>query len=702
MKKNNTIKINLAFIIVIILFFCLAILKLSYITISKNIDGIDLEKFANNRNTTKKTLYATRGSIYDTNGNYLAQTVNSYTVIAYLSSSRTTDPNNPHHVIAKEETATKIAEVLNANNIKADKDQILALLNWDKYQVEIARGISELVKDKIEELDLPGIDFVASSKRYYQMDNFASYIVGYAKNNDEGKLVGEMGIESYFNEVLTGSDGYSEYQTDTYGYKLPNSSEFTVASKSGANIYLTIDNNIQMFLEQEISNLTKDYEMSWITFSVADAKTGAILGSASSPSFNPNKLNITSYLNPLVSYQYEPGSTMKIYSWMASMENNLYDGSNKYQSGSITIDDYTIHDFNDVGWGKITYDEGFAYSSNTGASYLALDLGRDKLQDFYDSLGFGKKTGITLPNESSGKIDFYYDVELATAAFGHGITTTPIQNIQALTTVANDGVMLKPYIVEKIVDPTTNDIIYEGGRTEVNKVASSSTIEKMQSLMYDAIYSNKTDAKYYQPKMVEVIGKTGTAQIASPSGGYLTGKYDYIRSFAGLFPANEPQYIIYISVKQFVGSISTIAKSVTNVIDEIAKYKNIVDTISSVDNKQIITLASYLNTDTIETATKLKYLKLQPIILGDGKYIVSQYPKKNSKLIVGTKVFLKTNNQEYTMPDAVGWSSNEIITFANLIGINYHINGYGKVVSTSISTNSKIDLNTTLEIYLEP
>ena len=625
MKKNNTVKINMGLIIVIILFFVAIIIKLSYVNIAKDVDGIDIEAFANNRNTTKKTLYATRGAIYDTNGDYLAQTVNSYTIIAYLSSSRTTNPDNPQHVVDKEDTARKLSEILTQNGkTSMTYEYILSRLNLEgRYQVEFGSGgsgITELLKSEIEDLNLPGIDFVASSKRYYQMDNFASYLVGYARKNDDGKIVGEMGIEKYFNNELSGKDGQTEYQTDSYGYKLPNSNENTTPATAGANIYLTIDNNIQLFLEQEINNLTKENSMAWMTFTIADAKTGAILASASNPSFNPNKLDITNYLNPLVSYAYEPGSTMKIFSFMASMENGIYDGSKEYMSGKLQIGSDTVNDFNKVGWGKINFDTGFSYSSNTAASLLALDLGNEKLRAYYDLLGFGQKTGITLPDEVTGKIDFQYPIELATASFGQGITTTPIQNIQALTSIANDGVMLKPYIVDKIVDPNTNKVLYQGGREEVRKVASTETIKKIQDMMHNVVYSNLTDAKNYKPAMVEMIGKTGTAQIANPNGrGYLTGSNDYIRSFSGLFPYNDPQYIVYISVKQFSGNFKKVSQAVVNVVDEIVKYKNIVSTVEENKEQSIIVLESYLNTDVLSTEEKLKALGLNPVVIGDGK-----------------------------------------------------------------------------------
>lgn len=706
MKKNNTVKINMGLIIVIILFFVAIIIKLSYVNIAKDVDGIDIEAFANNRNTTKKTLYATRGAIYDTNGDYLAQTVNSYTIIAYLSSSRTTNPDNPKHVVDKENTARKLSEILTLNGkTSMTYEYILSRLNLEgRYQVEFGSGgsgITELLKSEIENLNLPGIDFVASSKRYYQMDKFASYLVGYARKNDDGKIVGEMGIEKYFNNELSGKDGQTEYQTDSYGYKLPNSNENTTPATAGANIYLTIDNNIQLFLEQEINNLTKENSMAWMTFTIADAKTGAILASASNPSFNPNKLDITNYLNPLVSYAYEPGSTMKIFSFMAAMENGIYDGSKEYMSGKLQIGSDTVNDFNKVGWGKINFDTGFSYSSNTAASLLALDLGNEKLRAFYDLLGFGQKTGITLPDEVTGKIDFQYPIELATASFGQGITTTPIQNIQALTSIANDGMMLKPYIVDKIVDPNTNKVMYQGGREEIRKVASTETIKKIQDMMHNVVYSNLTDAKNYKPTMVEMIGKTGTAQIANPNGrGYLTGSNDYIRSFSGLFPYNDPQYIVYISVKQFSGNFKKVSQAVVNVVDEIVKYKNIVSTVEENKEQSIIVLESYLNTDVLSTEEKLKALGLNPVVIGDGKYVVNQYPNKKSHVLKGSKVFLKTESQNITMPDVTNWSENEITTFCNFIGLKYTLNGSGHVTSISIPAGSVIDLSTIVEINL--
>ena len=704
MKKKRTVNVSIIVILVLIASFFVVVFKLFNIALSKEVDGVDIAAFAKNRNETTKTLYASRGTIYDQYGETLAQTVNSYTVIAFLSSSRTKDENKPNHVVDKEMTAQKLSEVFLKNGITTmSYEHILELLNRKAYQVELGpggRAITEFVKSEIEALELPGIGFSQSTKRYYKNSTLAPYIVGYARANDEGKIVGEMGIEMYFNDELEGEDGFVKYETDAYGYKLPNSPETRVEANSGKDIYLTIDSHIQLFLLQAVQNLVDNYKMDWLTFTVADAKTGAILASASEPTFDLNKTNITNYLNPLVSYQYEPGSTMKIFSFLAAMEEGQYDGDELYPSGTLKAGDYIINDFNEVGWGTISFDKGFAYSSNTAAGRLAQRIGGEKLRDFYELAGFGEKTDITLPGELSGIIDFYYDSEIVTASFGQGIVTTPIQNIQALTMLANNGTTLKPYVVDKIVDSKTGKVEYKAERTELNHVASVDNINKMRSLMDNALYDTITDAKYFQPNNIRMIGKTGTANIASPNGGYLSGKYDYIRSFAGLFPADDPQYIVYISVKQFVGPVKEIAKAVTTVVEDIANYKNIADIEAVNSNEQIIVLDNYINTEAVESEEKLKQQGLAPIILGDGKYIINIYPKKGTKIIKGTKIFIVTSNNNIVMPDVTNWSENEIKTLCNLIGIKYNINGYGKVVSQSIEANTIIDKSSILDIEL--
>lgn len=707
--KSNTIRINIIFLICIVLLFCAILGKLGYVSLSTVVEGTNIKKMAANRVTATKTLTASRGTIYDIKGNALAKNTNSYTVIAYLNPKRTTNDKYPKHVVDKVETATKLSEILLPLNDKMTYEHILGLLQRQNvYQVELGpggRNISELVKKTIESLALPGIDFIQTSKRTYPYGDFASYIVGYAKKYDE-ELVGELGVEGYCNKYLTGKDGSITYQKDAYGYKLALTDKYTYKTEAldGYNVYLTLDQQIQQFTENAVNEFEK-YKPEWVSITIADAKTGAILGSATSPSYDPNKLNITNYQNPLISYTYEPGSTMKIFSFMSAIEEGKYNGNAKYKSGTMKINDYTIKDWNKVGWGNITYDVGFTYSSNTAAVNLARAIGKKKLMEYYTNLGYGALTGIELANESKGDVEFQYDIELAAASYGHGITVTPIQMIQALTTLTNDGTVIKPYIISKIVDPNQdNKVVYQGKRTEVKKVYSTSTINKMKDLMDLTVNgADKTaTGKVYSTEAVRLIGKTGTANYIGKNGQYITGSTKVIKSFAGVFPKDNPEYIIYLVVKDFEGTSKNIGTLTKAMVESIAKYKNIDERENTTkDESKIIKVDKFINKTVVYTDGKTKSLGTDVYFLGGGSRVITQYPQPGSKISKGTKMFFLTDKKDFKYPNMIGWSSNEVINFCNIIGLKYQLNGYGYVVSTNHNKDDIIDLDGTLEVNLK-
>ena len=692
MKKRVTIKISKFIILVVAFLFVAIICKLSYVVLSDKVDGINLKDKSASISTVKKTLYADRGNIYDINGEELASTVNSYTVIAYLNSNKT-------NVSDKEKTAKELAPILNMT-----EEKLIELLNKKLYQVELrpgGYGITEVVKARIEKLELPGIDFIKNSKkRYYNKSTFASYIIGYAKVLDDGKISGELGIEGYYDDILSGTNGYTKYLKYTSSnYKIPNTNEDTKKAKDGSDIYLTIDSSIQLIAEKAVSGMKEKFNTDWAVFTVMDAKTGAIVASATNPNFNPNDTNtIKEYMNPLLSYQYEPGSVMKVFSFASSMEEGKYDGEETFKSGSYTLDDGTvIRDSERKGWGTISFDEGFARSSNVAATTLALRLGVDKLSEYYNNLGFGKKTGIELSNEAIGDIEMVYQSELATASFGQGVSVTAIQMLQALSAMTNDGTVIKPYIVDKVVDQNGN-ITYQGERQVVKKVYSTNTVNKMHEIMKKVIDINK----YWQVNNVSIMGKTGTAQIASPKGGYLTGTYDYIKSFAGIFPADDPKYIVYVAGKKPETNIGSWAKVITTAIEEIASYAKLTESKSDADPSKIITLDNYISKNLDTTLEELKNKKIDVIILGNGKYIINQYPLKNKTLLSGEKLFLLTNDKEIKMENLKGWSLSEVKTYCNLIGLKLEYNGYGYVINQSIEENAILDVNNmTLTIELE-
>ena len=701
-QRNNCVKLNEYFLIAIVLLFALICSKIIYIAVSPTVDGQNLKEMALNIKSAEKPLRADRGNIYDSVGEILAQDVRAYTVIAYLEKGRTTDPDNPRHVVDKVKTAEELSKYINMTS-----EDILKLLNVPEgtYQVELGpggRGITELKKQEIEALDLPGIDFIQTTKRAYPYGDFASYIIGYAraKSDEEDEITGEMGVELKFNDELKGVDGKLTYQKDAYGYQIANTPETLIESIDGYDVYLTIDSNIQMYLENAMMELEKETN-DWGTITIADAKTGAIVGSSSFPSFDPNILKIENYNNPLTSFEYEPGSTMKIFSFMAAIENGLYKGDETYESGSIIVDDFKITDWNDYGWGTIDFDTGFTYSSNTATVRLAQRLGKQKLIDFYENLGFGEKTKIELPGELSGTIDISAKSEIASAGYGQGITTTPIQQIQALTSLTNEGTTLKPYIVSKIINPKTKEVIYEGTRTELNKVASKDTINKIIELIDRTVNGDDpiVTGKSYKTKNVTLIGKTGTAQYIDKNGKYSTG-YRSIKSFAGVFPKDDPQYIIYLSVKDHTKSTSDIGKITASLVESIAKYKNIETRDSDTDETKVIEIKNYINKNTKKTEELLITKQLKPVVIGQGDVIIDQYPNKGSKLTSNSKVFLLTNSDNYPMPNIIGWNSSEAITLLNLLKVNYTIEGYGKVSNVSINPGDIISPDEIIKITL--
>lgn len=706
--KYNTIRINLFFIICIVFLFGLFAYKLGVVALNDEVEGTNLAELAANRSTATKILTANRGNIYDRTGKEtLAQNINSYTIVAYLSEKRTSDERYPKHVKDKEMTAKKLAEVLAPNKYEDTYKTILKLLNqsnlYQTYLGSVGKGITENVKRKIEELALPGIDFIKESKRYYPNSDFASYIIGYAKTNEEtGEIKGELGIEGYCDRYLKGKDGSITYQRDAYGYQLADKYSKTVEAQDGYDVYLTLDHQVQIFLDNAVEEFA-EFDPSWVTITVADAETGAIIGSSTSPSYNPNKLNITNYNNPLTSFTYEPGSTMKIFSFMSAMEEGKYDGSATYPSGSIKVDNYNIHDWNKSGWGTITYDVGFTYSSNTAAVRLAQAVKRNKLHQYYSDLGFGELTGIELSGELKGDIDFTYNSELASVSYGQGMTVTPIQMIQALSTITNDGTVMKPYIIDKIVDPNTGEVVYQGKKTELKKVYSTSTVNKIKELMDLTVNGEDKAAtgRVYQTDAVRLIGKTGTANYTGSNGQYVKGTYNTIRSFAGVFPYDKPEYIIYVSVKDFKGSSKNMGNIVKKLVESVAKYRNLDERPSDIDSSKIVTIDNYLNKDTKDSVSKLQAKGISSIVIGDGNKVINQYPKKDTKTSQKARVFLVTNGNKVTMPDIIGWSSNEFIDFCKLVGVKYELDGYGYITSSNIEVGTVLNENTVIAVKLK-
>ena len=709
-RKKNNIRYSKIVIFASLFLFACMIGRVIQLGLSTEIDGVNLKELASKRTTTTEILTAKRGSIYTSNGDALAQNVSSYKLIAYLSPKRTTNKDKPQHVVDKEKTAEALAPILDMT-----KEEVLGYLSKENvYQTEFGtkgRGLSELTKNKIEALNLPGIDFIESFKRYYPKGDFASYTVGYAKsttNEETGEetITGEMGIEKYYDKILKGEDGYVQYQKDLQGYKIADTNEVRKEASQGKDIYLTIDSQIQFFVEQALNNADIDYDWEWFNITIMDAKTGAILATATTPSFDPNIRNITNYLDPTISSPYEPGSTMKTFTYMAAMENGVYNGQETYLSGVYTTTDGTqIGDWDRNGWGVITFDKGYAMSSNVGViNLINRHMSSAMLREYFKKLGFGRKTGITLPNEEAGKLDFKYETEIYNAGFGQGITTTPIQNVKAMTSLTNDGMLLEPFIVKKIVDPSTKEVILKNKRAEIERVASSETVAKIIQLMDDCVNGIGNTGSGFRIPSGELIGKTGTAQIAAEDGsGYLSGKEDIISSFSGIYPKSDPKLIIYASVKRpSGGSQKPLSNAIKEIVNNASKYYGNDDTATPEIAISEYKMPSFINKDLESTKTTLTSQGMTYTVLGSGNKVIKQYPEKGDTITNKDTVYLITNDQNLTIPNVIGLSSKVANSLLNLLGVKVNLDGIGYVTAQSIPESTPITEGLEITLTLSP
>ena len=701
-RKKNNIRYSGLVIILSLFLFVIIIGRVLYLGLSKEVDGINLQELASKRTTKTESIQASRGTIYSSNKDVLAQNVTSYKLIAYLAESRTTKKDNPQHVVDKNATAEALAPILGYT-----KEEVLNYLDKDAYQVEFGikgKNLNEITKSKIEDLNLPGLDFIESYRRYYPKGDFASYTIGYAKT-DEGttETTGEMGIEKYYDKVLSGENGTITYQKDLQGYRIPDTPVIRKEAVQGKDIYLTIDSNIQFFVEQAILAQDASYDWDWYNFTILDAKTGAILAETTHPSFDPNIKNITNYLDIMLSEPYEPGSTMKTYTYLCAMENGVYDGNETYLSGTYTTSDGTeIGDWNRNGWGVITFDKGYALSSNVGIiNIINRHMNGTMLRTCFKKYGFGRKTGITLPNEQTGSLNFKYETEIFNAGFGQGLTTTPIQNAKALTALTNDGMLLKPYLVEKIVDSETGEVIQEYKRTEIERVASTASVQKIISLMDDTVNGERNTGSAYKREDGQLIGKTGTSQIADTvHGGYLDGAHNVITSFAGFYPKDDPKVIIYASVKRpSGGSQKPLSNAVTEVVNNLSKYFG--EESSTVTTTEY-PLPSFENKDLEQTKIVLSNNNIRYIVIGNGTKVTNQVPNAGSKITSSDTVYLITNEDNIKVPNVIGLSSKTANNILSKLGLNVKLEGVGYVVAQSIPEGSEFTPNQEIVLQLSP
>ena len=705
-KKNRNIGAASLFILFSLLFFVLAV---RFITIqyTGEAEGKVLAAKAAQQYLRKSVIPAERGTIYDQKGEVIAEDSASYTLVAILDEKLTTNSEHPRHVVDPRETARKLSELIDLS-----EDEIFSRLTKDAKQVEFGaagRDLSHQVKNKIEELELPGISFIKDSKRFYPNGIFASHLIGYAQKdqleNGSSEINGKMGLEQSYNDILKGKDGEIEFEGDKWNYILPNSKNHIIEPVNGHDIYLTLDKKIQTFLEDAMNNIVDNYKPKRIMAIVADPKTGAILAMGQRPTYHPaTREGIDqSWHNELVETSFEPGSTMKIFSLAAAIEENVYNPNGKFQSGQYAVGRDTIGDHNSgVGWGTITYAEGVQRSSNVAFAKLLEKMGTEKWREYMDRFKFGTPTGIDLPNEVSGKILYNWQLEKVTSVFGQGTTVTAMQMIQAMTAIANDGKMMKPYVVDKIVNP--NDGTEKVTKpTVAGKPISEKTAKEVRDILETVITGEHGTGKRYQLDGYKVAGKTGTSQIPGPDGHYMTGRNNFIFSFLGMAPVDDPELIMYVLVEQpelpadESGGVP-VSMIFNTVMKSSLQYLNIKP--DDIPEAQVVHMPEFTGKTVKETKKILTDSGFTPVIIGKGNKVTAQSPKKDIPLIEGEKVIIKTDG-EMIIPDMTGWSKRDVLKLAQLAGLKTNIVGNGFVYKQNVTPNSKVNEGDQLVVNFE-
>ena len=528
-KKIDS-RIKVTFLIIILLFIFI-VLRVFYIQV---FDYQKLSSLASDLWSRDLPIEANRGLILDRNGVVLADNLTTTSLVLI-----------PNQIKDKDDTSQKLADILGVTKEEMDK-HVKKETSIERVHPE-GRRLSYEIADQINELELPGVYLVKESKRYYPYGTTLSHVLGYVGIDNQGL----SGLELEYDEYLTGEAGAIKYFSDAKGNKL-NLSDVYLEPTDGMNIQLTIDYNIQMSLERELDNAVKAFNPDMALAIVMDPNTGEILGMSSRPNYDPN--NYLDYdmetlsRNLPIWASYEPGSTFKISTFAAALEENLIDMENDhfYDSGSVIVSGARIGCWKAGGHGDQTYLQVLQNSCNPGFVKLGQMLGKERLFSYLDLFGFGEKTGIDLNGEGEGiifSLDQVGELELSTTAFGQGVSVTPIQQVTAVSSIVNGGNLYQPYIVKSFMEPETNSVIQTNEPKLVRKTISEETSSKMRYALETVVALGGGKAAYIDG--YRVGGKTGTAQKVE-NGRYLVN--NYIMSFMAVVPANDPQAVLYIAI----------------------------------------------------------------------------------------------------------------------------------------------------------
>lgn len=705
---------NFSALLLIVTFFSFTsiFLRFSQIMVQGEINGEDLAKNVEALYTKNNTLQAKRGTIYDRFGNPIALDAKAYKMIGILTDKWSSE-DNPQHVLDK----AGVAEVL-SRHINLEQEDILHYLNKDVDQVEFGapgdnlsyHTVQNIQKD-LETNDLKGIIFEERQKRLYPNGTFASHTVGFAQyttaddEESEKELMGVSGLENTFDELLTGINGQKMYQKDRFGYLLPGLENEETEPKDGHDLYMTLDHKLQAHLEIILDKVQSENESKAITVNVLDVKTGEILANGQRPSYNATTLeDIETWQNLLVEYTFEPGSTMKVLTLAAAIEEGVFNPNNYYESGSQKIHGGYVRDHNPNGWGWISELEGISRSSNTLFVNLVEQMGHDVWKEYLDAFGLGKQTGIALPNEQAGVNPYEWPLQKVNTGFGQGISVTPIQMLQAFNTIANQGEMIKPKLIKKSVESDTGiETDYETVKLE--SPISKETAEKTLAYLKEATEMEFAVARHFTKEGQSLVAKTGTAQLVDASTGLYSAS-EYIYSVVSMFPAENPEYLVYITVQEPNLSADAptgnqvVVKIFHALVDRIIDFtKDAENTVTDGENLQYISTPSLLDQTVDEAVASLNELTNEYTVIGTGDTVVQQLPYPDTPLFNDQQIILMTNGAT-TMPDLTNWSRNDALKVAELTGTRMNFLGEGYVLEQDLAVGSYMEPGTTITITL--
>jgi penicillin-binding protein 2B len=554
-----------------------------------------------------------------------------------------------------------------------------------------------------------GIGIIEEKKRYYPGETLASHILGYT--NKEGKAA--LGLELKLDDTLKGVPGNLSYEKDGKGVELPDAKVDFKPAEDGNNVRLTIDKNIQFYLESALAKVNEKWHPKSLTAIAVDPQTMEILGMANTPTFNPNKYwtinDQSDFKNNAVASRYEPGSTFKIVTLAGTVEEGLFNPNEMYQSGMIRVQDRELHDHNRVGWGKISYLDGLKRSSNVAFVKLGIEkLTQPKLQSYIEKFGFDTKTNIDMPNEVSGLIDMKYPSEFATATYGQGkVVVTAIQQTAAYAAMANGGKLMWPHIVKDIVDPKTGKTIQSFAPQVVRQVVSEKTAATVSGYLEQVVSDQDIGTgKLAFMEGYRVAGKTGTANLVLPGEKtYSTNKW--VISFIGYAPVENPKILVTLIADQpdldgnyHLGG-QVLAPAFKDIVGESLQYMGVKSSkqtqmVPKEANK--LKVPNFMEMTSVNAKAAAKESNLALEVFGKGDKVVDQFPKPGTEILSTQRIYVAMQNvSDMPLPNLVGRSLRDAVEACSFFKVDCQTSGEG-YVSDQTSTGEGEGRSVTLQL----